>query len=139
MEHELTEHLNDECGALYLTECCAELAQDFESLGVSGITATCGGFYGPQGRQLRIPLRHPQFIDKLAQFKSRNYPVVNLEMETAALYAMSSLLGHRCISLSVILANRTKGTFASDIKKCQETLITRSLSLIKDNLAVTSD
>ena len=132
MEQALTSYLNGNSGPFYISESCPQLATDFSSLGALGITATCGGFYGPQGRQLRAALRYPDFIDKLSQFEWNKYPVINIEMETAALYALGNLLGHRCLSISVVVANRPKGSFADDIKACLEMLITKSLFKIKD-------
>lgn len=132
MENELTDHLKDSSGPFYVSESCPDLATQFSSLGQLGITATCGGFYGPQGRQLRLSLRHPELINKLQHFESNNCPVINLEMETAAIYALGSLLGHRCLSISVLLGNRVKGSFVVDVKTCLDNFITRSLSLIKN-------
>lgn len=132
MAVELNNYLGGHNGPFYISESCPQLANQFSSLGQLGITATCGGFYGPQGRQLRVPLRYPDFVDKLSHFVSNNYPVINLEMETAALYALGSLLGHRCLSLSVVLANRAKGSFTVDIKACLDLLINKSLLIIKD-------
>jgi uridine phosphorylase len=79
-----------------------------------GITATNPGFYGPQGRQLRAPVRFPGYLDLLQQFDYQGEKIVNLEMETAAILGLSHLLGHQAISLSVILANRSKGTFSKN-------------------------
>lgn len=71
-----------------------------------GITATNCGFYGPQGRRLRATVRFPGYLDMLQTFEFRGEKIVNLEMETAAIYGLANLLGHRAISLSAILANR---------------------------------
>jgi uridine phosphorylase len=78
-----------------------------------GITATNPGFYGPQGRQLRAPVAQPQYLDLLQSFDYQGQRIVNLEMETAAIYGLSQLLGHRALSISTILANRPLGQFST--------------------------
>ncbi|KTD82285.1 nucleoside phosphorylase [Legionella waltersii] len=130
-KNQLKRHLQGGSGPFYFVESSPDLIQEFSSLGQVGITATCGGFYGPQGRHVRLPLRYPEFIAQLATFRIHDYSVVNLEMETAAIYALGEMLGHRCLSLSVVLANRQQGTFVSDVTSCLETLISKSLDKIK--------
>jgi uridine phosphorylase len=131
-KNQLKNHLQGGSGPFYFVESSPELLQEFSSLGQVGITATCGGFYGPQGRHVRLPLRHPNFISQLSTFQIQSYYVINLEMETAAIYALGEMLGHRCLSLSVVLANRQEGSFVSDVKTCLESLISKSLSKIKN-------
>ncbi|SFV28197.1 nucleoside phosphorylase [Thermoflavifilum thermophilum] len=92
-----------------------------------GITASCPGFYGPQGRQLRAPLAYPQLVDQLSSFRFQHHRITNFEMETSALYGLARLLGHRCLSISTIVANRAAGTFSSDSQKAIERMITRFL------------
>ncbi|MBS1732295.1 MAG: nucleoside phosphorylase, partial [Bacteroidetes bacterium] len=70
-----------------------------------GITVTCPGFYGPQGRVLRMGLKQPQLIDRLTGFSFGNHRITNFEMETSAIYGMGKILGHHCLSLSAIVAN----------------------------------
>ncbi|WP_277619241.1 hypothetical protein [Legionella norrlandica] len=79
-----------------------------------------------------MPLRYPNLINQLGRFRTHNYSVINFEMETAAIYALGGMLGHRCLSLSVVLANRIHGSFIADVKSCLELLITKSLEKIKD-------
>ena len=82
-----------------------------------GVTATNVGFYGPQGRQLRIPLSDNKLNDKLTQFEFNGRKITNLEMETSGIYGLSKLLGHKAISLNAILANRaTKNSVNLQIK-----------------------
>lgn len=90
------------------------LAAAFSTGFYSGITATNPGFYGPQGRQLRAAVRLPQYLDLLQQFEYENQRIANLEMETAAMYGLAQLLGHRTLSVSTILANRPLGQFSTD-------------------------
>lgn len=127
---EMREHLAELNVPFYVTEASETLHQHFNTLGMSGITATCTGFYGPQGRHLRIPLARPGLVERLASFRHGDYQMTNLEMETAALYALSAMLGHSCLSISVIIANRVRGTFASDVQKCTDQMIEGALELV---------
>jgi uridine phosphorylase len=87
------------------------LAKELEK----GITLTCPGFYAPQGRQLRAPARlNDEKLNKLKNFRYGDLQVTNFEMETAAIYGLSKLLGHEAISFSTILANRLSQTFSPD-------------------------
>jgi uridine phosphorylase len=96
----------------------------------TGITATNPGFYGPQGRQLRASVRQPRYLDLLQTFEFEGNKIVNLEMETAALYGLSNLLGHRAISLSAILANRAEGTFSRNPARSVRHLLETALESI---------
>ena len=95
-----------------------------------GITLTCPGFYGPQGRQLRLAPRFPDLIQKASQFRFENHRITNFEMETSGIYAMGQLLGHHSISISAILANRIHNTFSQQPKKGVEKLIMEVLEKI---------
>lgn len=95
-----------------------------------GITATNPGFYGPQGRQLRAHVRQPQYLDILQAFDFQGNRIINLEMETAAIYGLSQLLGHRAISLSAILANRAEGKFSSNPERSVKRLLETALDKI---------
>lgn len=92
-----------------------------------GITATCGGFYGPQGRVLRLPSKDAIFRDKLQSFSFENKRITNFEMETSAIYGLSKLLGHKACSLNAILANRANGTFSTTPEQTVDQLITYTL------------
>ncbi len=93
-----------------------------------GITATAGGFYGPQGRVLRLPLQDDQLNRKIDSFSYQGNRITNLEMETSAIYGLSKLLGHNAISLNAIMANRANGTFSQDPDKTMEDLIVYTLN-----------
>lgn len=99
-----------------------------------GITATNPGFYGPQGRQLRTPVRFPRYLDLLQTFEFQGNKIVNLEMETSAIYGLAQLLGHRAISLSAILAHRPTGTFSRNPKKTEQNLIQNVLEKISSGI-----
>ncbi len=114
----------------YFVEGDASLLNQFQAFFHQGITMTNPGFYGPQGRQLRIPVRQPHYLDLMQTFDFQGRKIVNLEMETAAIYGLSKLLGHRAISLSVILANRALGQFSNNGAKSVQRLIETALEKI---------
>ena len=92
-----------------------------------GITATAPGFYGPQGRVLRLAIQDPSLNSKIDSFDFEGTRVTNLEMETSAIYGLSRLLGHNALSMNAIIANRANGTFSSDPYKPVEALIKYTL------------
>ncbi len=79
-----------------------------------GITATAGGFYGPQGRVLRLSIQDAQLNSRMDNFSYDGHRITNLEMETGAIYGLASLLGHEALSMNAIIANRASGTFSAD-------------------------
>lgn len=95
-----------------------------------GITATNVGFYGPQGRVLRLPLQDPDINTKLATFTYKELFITNMEMETAGIYGLSKLLGHKAVSLNAIIANRVTGQFTKNPAKLVEELILFALERI---------
>lgn len=92
-----------------------------------GVTATAGGFYGPQGRVLRLPLQNPGLNTKMDNFNFDGVRVTNFEMETSVIYGLAKLLGHHACSLNAIIANRPNGNFSKDPKFVVEKLITYTL------------
>ncbi len=123
--NELVPHLRLSTQAIhpYLAEGSIRLRARFGSGFLHGMTATCPGFYGPQGRALRAPLAVPQLLSSLASFESRGHQPLNFEMETAAIYGLGKLLGHQCCSVSANVANRALGTFSADGNAAVERLI----------------
>lgn len=95
-----------------------------------GITVTCPGFYGPQGRILRLPLAAPGLINKLTDFKYGNHRITNFEMETSAIFGLGKLLGHQCMSINTIVANRVKQQFSKDSDAAVENMIKTSLEYL---------
>jgi len=95
-----------------------------------GITVTAGGFYGAQGRVLRLKLNDELLNDKIDSFEFDGLKATNLEMETAAIYGLSKLLGHKALSLNAIVANRKNGTFSADSYKTIDELIRFALNKI---------
>lgn len=95
-----------------------------------GFTATNVGFYGPQGRSLRLAVEDKEMNAKLASFTFRDKRITNLEMETSGIYGLAKLLGHRAISLNCILANRPQGQFSSRPEAAMDALIKYALDKI---------
>lgn len=115
----------------YAVKCDPELAALFTSDRVlPGLTATNAGFYGPQGRRLRLRLGDDRMKEKMATFKFQGKQITNMEMETSGLYGLASLLGHRALSLNCILANRSTGEFSSNPIKAMKGLIAYALDRI---------
>lgn len=92
-----------------------------------GITATAGGFFGPQGRVLRLAIQDPDLNQKIDSFSYDGHQVTNLEMETSAIYGLSKLLGHKACSMNCIIANRSTKNFSKDPYKSVEELIKYTL------------
>ena len=99
---------------------------------VSGFTATNVGFYGPQGRVLRLGIQDNDLNDKLANFNYNGLSITNLEMETAGIYGISNLLGHHALSMNAIIANRATGEFSKNPKQIVDDLIIYTLDKILD-------
>lgn len=93
-----------------------------------GITLTAPGFYGPQGRILRLGLRHPTLNQQVSSFKNGTYRISNFEMETSAIYALGRTLGHRCVSTNLVVANRISNTFSNQANERMKVLIETVLS-----------
>ncbi len=93
--------------------------QDFKT----GITATACGFYGPQGRVLRLDIQEPELNEKLTAFEFDGLKITNFEMETSAIYGLAKLMGHEALSVNTIIANRITGDFSRDYKKAVKNMI----------------
>jgi uridine phosphorylase len=114
----------------YISTCSAMLIKHFVEGFHHGITVTCPGFYGPQGRILRLGLSNPDLIDRLTHFSFGQHHITNFEMETAGIYGLGKLLGHHCLSLNAIVANRIAKEFSTDANATMEKLIKLSLEII---------
>jgi uridine phosphorylase len=94
-----------------------------------GITATAPGFYGPQGRQVRLELAYPDINEKIETFRFNSHRINNLEMETSALYGLGAMLDHQTLTVCVLIANRVSKQFSLDykkpVKKLVETILDR--------------
>ena len=115
----------------YISAASVGLLKHFVDGFHQGITVTCQGFYGPQGRVLRLGLKQPDLINALTKFQFGPHHIINFEMETAGIYGLGKLLGHQCLSLSVIVANRITKTFSTNSGAAVENLIKKSLGVIE--------
>ena len=126
MEDAFVKHTNWDLrkGKPYVISCSEKLEKIIESDKMhKGITATAGGFYGPQGRVLRLNIQDEELNSKMDNFEFEENRITNLEMETGAIYGLGKLLGHECLSLNAIIANRASGTFSEDPYKAVDELI----------------
>ncbi|MCW5906871.1 MAG: nucleoside phosphorylase [Chitinophagales bacterium] len=114
----------------YIASADESLLQKFEPHFKKGTTLTSCGFYAPQGRMLRAKKTFPDFIGVIKSFRHKHFRITNLEMETAAIYGLGRLLGHRCLSVNAILANRIHHTFSNNPAKTVERMIEQSLEII---------
>ena len=117
--------------APYITGAGVSLLKEFVDGFHQGITVTCPGFYGPQGRVLRMGLTQPELIDRLTSFSFGQHRISNFEMETSAIYGMGKVLGHHCLSLSAIVANRISKEFSKDGAAAVEKLILKTLQTLE--------
>ena len=130
MEDAFVKHTNWDLrkGKPYVISCSEKLEKIIESDKMhKGITATAGGFYGPQGRVLRLNIQDEELNSKMDNFEFEENRITNLEMETGAIYGLGKLLGHECLSLNAIIANRASGTFSEDPYKAVDELIAYTL------------
>ncbi|MDC0909572.1 nucleoside phosphorylase [Flavobacteriaceae bacterium] len=113
--------------------CSDSLFEHFKSVSdFTGVTVTCNGFYGSQGRSLRIETSNQDFISEIKKISFTNDRITNLEMETAIIYGMSKILGHNAISLNAILANRENGTYSEEPNKTINRLILQTLDKLSN-------
>jgi len=122
--------LHSQISQPYIASAGSSLLKNFVTGFNQGITVTCPGFYGPQGRILRLGLSNPQLVDRLTQFSFGQHRITNFEMETSAIYGLGKLLGHQCLSVNAIVANRVVKEFSKDGKKAVEKLIVKTLEIL---------
>lgn len=114
----------------YISSASSELLKHFTDGYNHGITVTCPGFYGPQGRILRLPLSMPNLVDQMTSFRYGSHHIANFEMETSAIYGLCNVLGHHALSINVIVANRVKKEFSKDPAKAVDHMIQKSLGIL---------
>ena len=108
-----------------------KLEKTFESDKVhKGLTATAGGFYGPQGRVLRLAIQDEELNSKMDNFNFNGVKIANFEMETSAIFGLAKLMGHEAISLNAVIANRVLGTFSKNPGTVIKNLIIYTLNKI---------
>ena len=118
----------------YIAGAAMSLMKHFVEGYHQGITVTCPGFYGPQGRVLRLGLTNPHLIDRLTGFEFGHHRITNFEMETAAIYGLGKALQHNCLSLNAIVANRIHKNFSANGNAAVEKLIVKTLEIISEKL-----
>lgn len=126
--------MHSQIGYPYIAGASASLIKHFVKDFFQGITVTCPGFYGPQGRVLRLGISNPELINRLTQFRFGQHRITNFEMETSAIYGLSRLLGHNCLSLNAVIANRVRKEFSRDGKAAVEDLIIKVLEIVSQNV-----
>ena len=130
----LMKHLNidDDNIKPYAFKCDDYLFNNFsKTFSNSGITLTNSGFYGPQSRNIRIPLRFENLNNKLNSFEYSEKKITNLDMETSGIYGLCKLLGHKSLSINAILANRATGDFVKDPDKTIDYMIEQTFNLVE--------
>jgi len=115
----------------YVADASEELCSLFDTDDFKkGVTISAPGFYGPQGRELRIPLAYPHLNEKIESFRYKNLRITNFEMECSAIYGLSKLLGHEALTVCLIIANRVSLTANENYR----TEMKRMIKLILDKL-----
>ncbi len=97
-----------------------------------GLTISAPGFYGPQGRQLRLPLADPKLNEKITNFDFKGKKITNYEMESSAIFGLSKLLGHNAVTVCNIIANRIRKEYSADYKISMEKLIVKVLDRLTE-------
>lgn len=122
---------NPKMGNPYVASADSELIEQIAADDmVRGITVACGGFFGPQGRQLRLPLMDPELNSKIESFEYESMKVTNFEMESSALAGLATLMGHKAMTCCMVIANRVAKKMETDYKGDIDLLITKVLDRI---------
>jgi uridine phosphorylase len=126
--------IHGQIGNPYISSGAASLIKHFVKDFHQGITVTCPGFYGPQGRILRLGISNPNFVNRLTDFRFGQHRITNFEMETSAIYGLGKLLGHNCLAVNAIVANRVKKEFSKDGLATVEKLIQKFLHIFSESI-----
>lgn len=129
MEHAFTKHVNwpEQLPAPYFAKASQSLISLFEDVTVKGVTISASGFYGPQGRVLRLPLAMPDMVQKFESFSFKGDKITNFEMEGSAIAGLCALLGHDAATVCCIIANRHLHESQPDYKPYIKKLVELSL------------
>jgi uridine phosphorylase len=114
----------------YISEANEGLVAMLSHLGRVGITVTANGFYGPQGRAIRLPLKYADMKEQMRLFDWDGFSVTNLEMETSALLSLGKALGHEATTICLVLANRYNNTFATNFEDKMKVMINNVLDRV---------
>lgn len=126
--------IQHQTGLPYISSAAPSLLKHFGTNFHHGITVTCPGFYGPQGRVLRMGLKNPDLVNRLTGFRFGAHRISNFEMETAAIYGLGRLMGHQCLALNVIVANRVTQQFSANAPAQIDQLIQQFLSTFSTSI-----
>ena len=131
-EEAFIEHMNwpKRFARPYFVHSSEKIIEKFKDWTVKGMTVSAPGFYGPQGRTVRMPLTMPDLIEKLESFEFEGYRVTNIEMESSALAGMARLLGHDAATVCLAIANRHIKESNPDYKPLMENLLIRALDTL---------
>lgn len=122
---------NPQLGNPYVADADKELLEQIaQDDMVRGVTIACGGFFGPQGRRLRIPLADPQLNEKIVKFEYNRYKITNFEMESSALAGLAQHMGHKAVTCCMVIANRMQKEANSGYKNTIDGLIKKVLERI---------
>lgn len=114
----------------YIASASESLVNKFEQHFAKGTTLTANGFYAPQGRSLRLQNEFSDFIETIHRFRHKHFRITNIEMETAAIYGLGKILGHQCLSVNAILANRITHRFSNQPAQTINHMIEKVLEII---------
>lgn len=124
--------LDETINSPYVAKASEKLLGSFQSFGKGGVTLTANGFFGPQGRQVRLPLRNPNLNKIYPKFEHSGLRILNYEMESSALYSLGKALGHSCLCMCVVVANREAMKFSTDYKPAMKNLIEKTLDKLSE-------
>ncbi len=132
MEKSFTEFMNWNplLAKPYFVEASSELLNKLASEFRKGVTISAPGFYGPQGRVLRLPIADAEINNKITDFEYLNQKITNYEMESSAIYGLSKLLGHEALTVCCIIANRIRKEYSKDYKTAVKDLIMKVLDSV---------
>lgn len=117
-------HWGPQLTSPYVVDCSEKLLEKIHgSHTITGVTISAPGFYGPQGRVLRLPLADPNLNEKIESFEFEGHKITNFEMECSAIYGLSKLLGHEALTICLIIANRIRKDANASYHNSIETLI----------------
>jgi uridine phosphorylase len=129
LEKQFAEQLDIPFLKPYLVQSPGSLLQLFSDC-TQGITATCSGFYAPQGRIVTTPSTVQHLIERLSRIRTAHHRITNFEMETAGIYGLANTFGHEAVSINAIVANRINQTFSSNGQR----MIEQTISYVLEKL-----
>lgn len=123
-------HMDTSITMPYIFKGSEFLLNKFGDAFYKGITVTAPGFYGPQGRELRLKSKSRKLIDSLTHFSYNGFRITNFEMESSAIFGLGKLLGHECMSVNVVVANRVAQKYSKDSNAAVEHMIEKAMEVI---------